>query len=40
MPVLNASALKAGNLCFSLYEGATATGSPIVTCNDAVAACA
>ena len=28
------SALKAGNLCFSLYEGATATGSPIVTCND------
>jgi hypothetical protein len=28
------SALKAGNLCFELYEGATATGSPIATCNN------
>ena len=28
------SALKSGNLCFQLYEGATATGSPLLTCND------
>jgi hypothetical protein len=28
------SALKTGNLCFSLYDGASATGSPIATCND------
>jgi len=28
------SALKSGNLCFQLYEGSTATGSPLQTCND------
>ena len=28
------SALKSGNLCFQLYEGSSATGSPIATCND------
>jgi len=28
------SAFKSGNLCFNLYEGAAATGSPIASCND------